>query len=1084
MLMNKLSQPVVASLALAVLIGGITRSGPPQVQAGEAITTEQIKFFESKVRPLLSGRCFKCHGKDKQKGSLRLDSRAELLAGGESGPAVVPGDVDSSLLMEAVRWESFEMPPDGELPDTAVTVFAKWVDMGAPWPSGVGPSGVARSDTGAAVRPKGPKITESDRAFWSFQPIRAYDVPALDDDTWSVNSIDRFVLRRLREEGLSPAARGSRQMLIRRATFDLLGIPPTPAEVRRFVADESPDAYPRLIDRLLDRPEYGERWARHWLDLVRYAESDGFRQDAYRKNAWRYRDYVIRSFNEDKPYDRFVQEQLAGDELWPGNPEAMVATSLLRLGIYEFNQRDVRTQWSDILNEITDVTADVFLGLGLSCARCHDHKFDPILQEDYFRLRAFFVPLLPRDDLPLSEPAEVARYQAELAKWRRKTAEIRVRLAELEAPARAKAADAAINKFPLDIRPMMRKVAADREPFEHQLAEMANRQVLLEYEKLDFGAKLKDPAKEEWESLQKQLAQFDQLKPKPLPTAFTVTDVGVTAPPTRIPGRRDAADIPPGFLTILDPNPARLPTDLPNSQTTGRRTALALWLTDPANPLTTRVFVNRIWQQLFGQGLVATTSDFGSLGEPPTHPELLDWLATEFVARGWSMKRLHRLILNSAAYQQTSLRSIPPKARLNDPDNLWLWRMPVRRLDAEQIRDAMLFASGELESHRGGAGVEPDKPRRSIYTKVMRNAVDPLLAAFDVTDGLSSVPKRNRTTTPTQSLLMINGDWTLARSAAMARRLRRDNNDPRRQVEAAFWQAYSRSPTTEETDGALAFLKAQRQLAVPCDQAVGSLPGRDDTALDLTPGPAEHLPQLSGAALADKDGFTIEATVMLRSMYSDSAVRTIAAQWDDSKKNAGWSLGVTSKTSGYKPLNLILQLVGPDNDGKVVYEVAPSNLRLKLNTPYYVAASVSSADTKATGITFYLRELREGAELQTAQVPHRVVKPARSETPFTVGGRAGVVHHQWDGLLDDLRLSDQALKSEQLLVSGGVSGPPTVGHWMFDTTRGAEDDFRQLFADHGPGGRRLARPVASARDQALADLCHALLNSSEFLYVD
>jgi hypothetical protein len=1050
------------------LIGSSAWAQAADEPAPDEPTPEQVRFFETQVRPLLADRCYKCHGQDKQKGSLRLDSRSAMLAGGETGPAIAPPDVDGSLLMEAVRYESFEMPPDGKLSDDQVAVLARWVKMGAPWPGDQGPAAPPRAKSA---------ISDEDRAFWSFQPLVRQEPPQVPDVEWSGNAIDRFVFERLRLAGLTPAERADRRTLIRRVTFDLLGVPPTPDEVQQFLGDESPQAFASLVDRLLERPEYGQRWARHWLDLVRYAESDGFRQDAYRPHAWRYRDYVIQSFNDDKPYDQFVLEQLAGDELWPGNPDAMVATALLRHGIYEYNQRDVRTQWQDMLNDITDVTADVFLGLGMGCARCHDHKFDPILQEDYFRLQAFFTPLLPRDDLPLAPPDQVARHDEALRHWEQQTADIRQEIAALEAGVRQQAAEAAINKFPLDIRPMLRKEPEQRAPFEHQLAELANRQVVLEYEKLDFAAKLKDDAKARWEELQKQLAALEHLKPKPLPAAFTVTDVGPQPPPTLIPGKRDERDILPGFLSVLDPRPAEIPTDLPNSQTTGRRTALARWLTRPDNPLTPRVIVNRLWQQHFGQGLVATASDFGRLGQPPSHPELLDWLATEFVEQGWSLKQLHRLIVNTATYQQTSLRPAPEVARLHDPDNRLLWRMPVHRLDAEQIRDAMLSVSGELDSKAGGESVDAGVPRRGIYTKVFRNTRDPLLAAFDATDGFSSLPQRNVTTTPTQSLLMINGQWSLQRAAAMARRVASDGAAPEEQVRQAFWLAYGRPPSPQERDEAVAFLRRQGELASHNGPATATIAGRGGEALDLSPGHPRQLLRTKRGLPHAESPFTIEAVVVLRSMYPDAAVRTIVAQWDGNQTHPGWSLGVTSAKSAYKPRNLILQLVGKNGQDKTVYEVVPSNLHLELNTPYYVAATVRPDDTTASGITFYLQSLKGEAPLQTQSAAHQVVAPGNPQVLLTVGGRYGLSQHQWDGLIDDLRLSEGALPVESLAIQGGLPVAATLGAWTFD-------DANDRLADGGPGGNSLLLPGSLSGEQALIDLCHALLNSNEFLYVD
>jgi hypothetical protein len=764
---------------------------------GAEPNAEALKFFEMKVRPILAESCFKCHGPAKQKGGLRLDSRDAALKGGENGPAVVPGRRDDSLLVEAIHYEGLEMPPTGKLDPEKIAILTRWVELGAPWPAS------DPSATAATAPPTQPRITNEDRNYWAFQPVRPRSVPITPGDRWSRTAIDRFLFARLTAEGLEPAAEADRHTLIRRATFDLTGLPPTPEEVDAFLADPDPCSYECLVDRLLSSPRYGERWARHWLDLVRYAESDGYRADAFRPETWRYRDYVIRALNDDMPYDQFVTEQLAGDELAPGDPGMMVANTFLRLWIYEHNQRDVHEQWRAILNDLTDVTGDVFLGLGMGCARCHDHKFDPILQEDYYRLQAFFTPLLPRDDLPLATTAQWVDYQQRLAAWEGATAEIRAAIAAIERPYQEKAAQGAIAKFPKETQAVYFKPESERTPLEEQVYYLVARQVVDEQEK----PKLNAEDKKRLAALQKQLAAFDRLKPEPLPVAFTVTDVGPSPPSTRIFGDRSGREVAPGFLTLLDPAPARITRSPAAANSTGRRTALAHWLTRPDNPLPARVMVNRLWQYHFGRGLVATPSDFGKLGEPPSHPELLDWLAAEFIARGWSLKAMHRLIVMSSAYRQTAFRPAPAVARRKDPENRLLWRMNTRRLEIEPIRDAMLSASGELDITMGGPGVAAAEPRRTVYAKVMRNTHDPLCDAFDAPDGSNTTPTRNVTITPTQSLILINGAWTLDRARALARRLERQaGSDTAGRVTLAYRLAFGREPTQAELSDAEAFL--------------------------------------------------------------------------------------------------------------------------------------------------------------------------------------------------------------------------------------------------------------------------------------
>jgi hypothetical protein len=423
----------------------LAEESPPQ----NSISNEDLAFFETHVRPLLAEHCWKCHDEKEQKGALRLDSREAILAGGESGESVVPGNVDESLLIQAIRYEGYEMPPSGKLPETAIKTLESWVSRGAPWPN-------SKAMPPVQKRAK-PSFSDEDRNWWAFKPVVEPAIPNSANAGWAHNEVDHFIVAKLEEAGLVPAPEADRAALIRRLSFDLIGLPPSPEEIERFEADTSPNAYEQLVDRLLESPQYGERWARHWLDLVRYADSDGYRIDHYRPNAWRYRDYVIQSFNDDKPYDRFVQEQIAGDELFPDEPDAITATGYLTHGIYEYNSRDAVGQWDIILNDMTDTTGDVFMGMGMQCARCHDHKFDPILQRDYFALRAFFEPISIKTERINATAQQLAEHEKAKKAWEEQTAEIRAKLFELEEPYRAKRRDYAIGIFPPDIQVMMRK---------------------------------------------------------------------------------------------------------------------------------------------------------------------------------------------------------------------------------------------------------------------------------------------------------------------------------------------------------------------------------------------------------------------------------------------------------------------------------------------------------------------------------------------------------------------------------------------------------------------------------------------------
>jgi hypothetical protein len=1065
-------------------------------------TPNQIEFYQQKVQPILADNCFKCHSHqaEKIKGSLVIDSREGLLQGGDTGPAAQPGEPDASLLIKAVRRldENLQMPPKKTLAEEQIALLAEWIKMGAPYPE----TGVLAPNLA-----KGRRATTQDRGWWSFQPVRKVSVPEVKDGGWSRNPIDNFIFAKLSAAGLAPAREADKRTLIRRAYFDLIGLPPEPEEVARFVSDNSPMAYEKVIEGLLHNPHYGEKWARHWLDLVRYAESDGFKLDAFRANAWRYRDYVIGSFNQDKPFNRFLMEQIAADELWPKDPEALIGVSYLRLPIYEYNQRNVKGQWATILNDITDVTADAFLGLGLQCARCHDHKFDPILQRDYFRLQACFAPLSPRDDLPLATSEQVKEYQAKLEKWQSMTAGIREQIEAIEKPVREKSAKAVIDKFPRDIQVIMRKPSAERTPYEQQINDLAYRQVQDDLDKLD--GKFKGSEKQKLDGLMKKLAAFDEFKPKPLPDAMLVTDIGTVAPPLTIPKDKSQTPIEPGLLALLNAPPLKPEPEPLAPNSTGRRAALAKWLAQPDNRFTTRVIVNRVWQRHFGRGIVGTLNDFGHLGELPSHPELLDWLTTYFVEHSWSLKELHRLILTSATYRQTATARLvissddtgarseathqsSRDANLNegslvDPENRSLWRQNLRRLESDQVRDSMLWASGELDLKTGGPSVDASKPRRTIYTKWLRNSRDPLLDAFDPPDSYTSTPQRNVTTTPMQSLVLLNGPYALQRAQALASRLKNLKlADPSDTVTVAYQLVYDRQPSTSEKSSGTRFLQEQAARIAHSEAATlvstDAMPGHSGAAALFKPGTGQTRLQVPDNHLMPQYDFTIEAFILLRSVGEGDELRTIVSRWDGRKDQPGWALGVTGKKSDRPPQTLVLELIGdPAEDGAGGYEAISSGLRLELDTPYFVGVSVRIGDTSETGVTFFTKEMIAGAPLRTARVPHRVTANHQSNLPLVIGGRDPEKHQIWDGLIDDVRLSSKALQESELLLGRETARESTVGYWRFE-----EPDF---FKDSSPNGHNIKSEISPSAHSdpataALIDFCHALLNSSEFLYAD
>ncbi len=1057
--------------------------------ASPARPAEEVSPLFQKAHLVLEQNCFKCHShaKNKSKGGLLLDSRDAVLTGGDTGPAIVPGKPEASLLLKAVSYldPDLQMPPkDGKLSDADIAALSEWVKAGAPWPEHK-----SGGETAGGKRRKPGNLSGEDRKWWAFQPVRNVEPPTVDDAHAVVhNEVDRFIVARLKKEQLTPAPEAGRAALIRRVTFDLTGLPPAPQEVEAFLADSQPQAYERLVDRLLASPRFGERMARHWLDLVRYADGDGYRADDYRPDAWRFRDYVIRSFNEDKPYDRFVREQLAGDELFPDNPDALIATGYLRHGIYEWNARDVRGQWDTILNDLTDTTGDVFMGLGIQCARCHDHKFDPILQRDYFRLRAFFAAVQPGDRLAATE-AEIASHKTKMTAWEETTAALRNELTKLEQPYLDKAELGAVGRFPDDIQAMIRKPAAQREPLESQLAALAWRQVIYDWERVDRNFKGDD--KERILALRRELAALSKDKPAPLPVAFAAADVGPGAPPVFIPKKQALGEIEPGILTLLDPAPLAA-KPLPNS--TGRRSALVQWLTTPENPLTSRVIVNRVWQQHFGHGLAANASDFGMLGEPPSHPELLDWLAGRFVREGWSLKMLHRLIVTSAAYRRSSQHPAPEAGKLKDPENRLLWLMPPRRLEAEQIRDAMLAVSGEMETSDGGPGVTPDMPRRTIFTRFMRNTRDPLADVFDAPLWFTSAASRDTTTTPVQSLLLANSAALRARSRAFAARLEQSApNDTAAQARLAYRLAMGREASTQEVSAAQSFLIHQAAQADPgrlasgqANFVPGKVPYRDGQAAFIEPEGAQTMLTVNDStALPLPGAFTVEAFVVPRSVSDSGDLRIIVAKWSGQLTETGWSLGITGQQSRRRPLSVALQVVGKHRDGSLREQPVFSDLSVQMNKPYFIGAAFTPATTNAPGkVLFALKDLSNDDEpLLTASVEHDITGDINNSMPVTIGARSGGNRHSFHGVIDDVRLSNAALPTEKMLYSSESISGSTLGYWKFE----ARPD---VLEDSSGGGRSLSRPAGaitrtlSPAQAALGDFCNALFNSSEFLYTE
>jgi hypothetical protein len=670
--------------------------------------------------------------------------------------------------------------------------------------------------------------------LWSYQPIKAAEQPTVNNKNWVRTPLDAFVLAPLEAKGLTPSPDADRAAFIRRATLDAWGVIPTPEEVANFVNDTSPDAYEKLADRLLSSPKYGERQARRWLDLARYADSTGFQNDNTRPNMWRYRDYVINAFNQDKPYSRFIQEQLAGDELWPDNQEALIATGYMAHFPDNHNSRDLVQRKYQITTDITDTVGKVFLGQTMECARCHNHKFDKISQKDYFSLQSFFANVAPVDNIPVAKKGEAERkYEAALAKWEEATKDIRAKQKAIIDTVRDAALKHHKERYLTDSReaifkPKSEWTAQDRW-VNHRLAHVTDERSLAAYLRDTAESKGADKnySKEiadkwvEYDKLSEELKKFNDLKPKTGSTEISaMTELGHTdAPPSYVffggDHERPLEQVQPAFPeAITDEKPDIKPTGF----SSGRRTALANWIASANNPLTARVFVNRVWEQYFGRGIVETVSDFGKAGQKPTNPELLDHLADNFIKNGWSIKKLHRDILLSSTYRQSSAyREDVAKA---DPENKLLAVFPRKRLEAEQIRDSLLAASGKLEEQVGGPSVFPPVPpnlgagnqwevskdakdhnRRSLYVFTRRSVPYPLLESFNMASAQEAHSKREVTTSPLQSLTLFNSDVVFGWSQALAGRVINEaGNNETEQLDRLYQILFSRKASDGEKD--------------------------------------------------------------------------------------------------------------------------------------------------------------------------------------------------------------------------------------------------------------------------------------------
>ncbi|MFN4261432.1 MAG: PSD1 and planctomycete cytochrome C domain-containing protein [Gemmataceae bacterium] len=756
-----------------------------------------LAFFEKKVRPLLVDNCYNCHSANTNaRGGLRVDDRNGLLLGGDSGPAVVPGQPAKSLLLQAVRHTNpkLQMPPKTQLSEEQIAILTKWIEDGVAWPAVAVPASLGKPN---------PLYDKLKKEHWAWQPLREAAPPPVRDTTWPRDDIDRFLLARLEEHELKPVGDADKRTLLRRVTFDLTGLPPTPTEIEAFLADDAADAFARVVDRLLASPAFGERWGRHWLDVARYGESTGSARNVPYPHAWRYRDYVIDAFNQDKPYDQFLREQIAGDLLPADSPrqrqEQLIATGFLALGVKDVNQRFKVRFIMDNIDEQIDTVTQSILALTVSCARCHDHKFDPIPTTDYYALAGIFHSTdLCAGVRNKMGGSGMAYYDTDM-------------LVPLDAA----------SEPPPDAPRRIQQIQSVLSKTRSELTKLRN----------DPEAANDDEGQQRITSMREQIAQLEQ-------NLLTLTDPAARGPvalgvregrtigdtEVRIRGEAEKLGpvVPRGFLGILE-FPGQ-PQVNPNQS---GRLELAQWLTDPRNPLPSRVMVNRVWRHLFGQGLVRSVDNFGVTGDTPSHPELLDHLATRFMRDGWSVKKLIRVLVLTHAYQLSGAAAA--EHLTVDPANRFVWRHSPRRLDAEEIRDTMLAAAGNLDRTRPEASPAKDllvremqntsteaeqilkqavaSKHRSIYLPLIRNLTPIPLAVFDFAEQGMVTGHRDTTTVAPQALFLLNDPFVSEQARTLAKRLTddKDQDEPAR-IDQAYHLVLSRPATAAETDRARRYL--------------------------------------------------------------------------------------------------------------------------------------------------------------------------------------------------------------------------------------------------------------------------------------
>ena len=791
----------------------------------DAEISSETDVLVARVRSILESKCFGCHGANKTvRGELHLNTRESLLKGGAHGSVISFTLPEDSALVRAIRYEDLKMPPDQPLSPEDTALLTEWVKRGVPWTGG-----------SLEISQNPTRKTAIPNKHWAYQPLSSPEVPDVQSRDWIKNPLDRFILARLEQNKLSPNPRAGKVTWLRRAFFNLTGLPPTPEEVDAFVMDETADAFGKITDRLLSTPQYGEKWARHWLDLVRYAETDGYERDGTKANAWRFRDYVIDAYNQDMPFDQFVIEQLAGDEINVVNRNTRIATGYYRLGIWDDEPVDPEQAFYDSLDDVVSTTSKVFLAMTLGCSRCHDHKIDPLSQIDYYQVMAFFhntfqdirqlefekTAFTLNTQTVIASDQEQVRYRTAQERWEKNRMLVETELQKLE------------SLFLEDLPEKDKEASLD----ENKRAELLEKVLSTRPE----------TQRKRYDNLKSDIEHLDQNKVAPLPEALTIKENGSRAPKTYVLLRGNAHArgdrVEPAFPEVLGFDKPILKTVNEEAPSSGRRRVFAEWVAGDENPLTARVIVNRIWQHHFGRGLVRTPNDFGFNGARPTHPQLLDWLARWFMEEGWSIKSLHRMIVLSATYQMSSKDHSLGLAR--DPNNNLFWRYDMRRLDAEAIRDGVMSVSGMLNRQQFGPSVYPDIPpavragasrpedawgvspieqqhRRSIYVFVKRSLMEPLMSAFDLADTDSSCPERFTTVVPTQALTTLNGQFFNQQASFFVQRLRDEcGENTVSQITRGLRLAFGRIPDDAEISRCVEWIRRwNEEEGISHDQAL------------------------------------------------------------------------------------------------------------------------------------------------------------------------------------------------------------------------------------------------------------------------